>query len=641
MPNNLNKTEDFENLDVKTLGLSLKGTNANFRTFSPNASEVELLLFVDSENLEKETKKIKMQKDENGTFSCKNVDVNSFKYYKYRITNDGKTYDVCDIWHNLASADSVASQIANIDCEEATPSDWEKNYTNPFATKNQEKSYSDAIIYEMHIRDWSRAFAPDSTGKFNDITNALKSGVFANHLKDLGVTHVQILPIFDYAQTVADLNYNWGYNPYHYNVPEGRYVQNMKDGTDATKQMRSMVKAFHDAGIAVIMDVVYNHTSGTGEYSLYDRTCPKYFYRLNEDGSYSNGSDCGNEVATNHSIVKKYVIESLKHWMKNYHINGFRFDLMGCQEKSTMKEIYEELHKIDSNVMVYGEPWVGGACKVVDGCTGAVDSNLKNGVGAFDDDFRDAIKGAEFMGFKKGQVQGEEKDKEICLGLTGAIGANKRNPTGKKQLAIHYVECHDNFTLFDKLSISLQNGTDATSWKSFDSYSDEEKNLLIKQEKLSAGYLILSQGTIFLNGGQEFMRTKKGDPDSYSADTKGGITWTNEKGEHNIDDVNTIDLSFREKFSDVYKTYRSLIALRKANSETFGCNQNAKAITVQKGITKYTTDDFCVYFNATKEPFTFDSTGFTKQIDLADGKFTEKTQIDKTLDSLSFVILKK
>ena len=197
----------------------------------------------------------------------------------------------------------------------------------------------------MHIRDWSRAIVSDSTGKFLEIAESAK---IIGHLKDLGVTHVQILPMFDYAQVNSDSGYNWGYNPYHYNVPEGRYVTSgYKDGTQAVREMRQRISALHDAGIAVIMDVVYNHTNSTGENSLYDKTVPQYFYRVKADGSYSNGSGCGNEVATNHDMVRKYVIESLRHWMLDYHINGFRFDLMGLAEKETMKAVYDELYKID------------------------------------------------------------------------------------------------------------------------------------------------------------------------------------------------------------------------------------------------------------------------------------------------------
>ena len=323
-----------------------------------------------------------------GVWSYELSSIGSKKYYKYQIEVDGKILYVCDINAKVCAPDSIAAQIVDINDSSATPNGW-GDYKNPFTGS----TYNDAVIYEMHIRDWSRATVKDSTGKFKDFA----SDEVIKHLKDLGVTHVQILPMFDYAQVNADENYNWGYNPYHYNVPEGRYVDysSDKDGTAAVKQLREMIQKLHDNGISVIMDVVYNHTSGTTTGSLYDSTVPGYFYRLNADGSYINGSGCGNEVATNHAMVKKYVIDSLKHWMQDYHINGFRFDLMGCLESETMKEIYDELYKIDPKVMVYGEPWTGGTSGVEKGASAAVSGSSDNGVGAFDDDFRDAIKGAE------------------------------------------------------------------------------------------------------------------------------------------------------------------------------------------------------------------------------------------------------
>lgn len=309
-------------------------------------------------------------------------------------------------------------------------------------------------------------------------------------------------------------------------------------------------------------------------------------------------------------MVKKFVIDSLKHWMEDYHINGFRFDLMGIHEKTTMAEIYEELSAIDKNVMVYGEPWTGGTSAVKAGCTGAVDSG-SYGVGAFDDDFRDAIKGAEFGGFNVGQVQSANADSGIVNGLIGKSGKNKRNPTEYTGLALHYAECHDNFTLYDKLVYSLNfektqsndsTGNVAKSWPA--SVSEGQIDLIKKQNKLAAAYIFLSQGTPFINGGQEFMRTKKGDPDSYAADIKGGVFW----GE--IDEVNAIDLSFKEKYADVFATYKGLIALRKDYSAFRNAN-TAEAETLSAGVTLYnvTADDgnFTVVFNATDKTASFNA----------------------------------
>ena len=370
--------------------------------------------------------------------------------------------------------------------------------------------------------------------------------------------------------------------------------------------MRKMIQKLHENGIAVIMDVVYNHTNGTAAGSLYDSTVPGYFYRQDSNGSYSNGSGCGNEVAKERTMVKKYVIDSLKHWMNDYHINGFRFDLMGCLSSSTLKDIYDTLYKIDPKVMVYGEPWTGGDSQVKSGATSAVASG-SSGVGAFDDDFRDAIKGAEFGGFNVGQVQGANSDSGITAGLVGGSGKNSRNTTGIPGLALHYAECHDNFTLYDKLVYSLdpaktqaadKDGKIATAWPA--SVSGEQLALIKKQNKLAAAYVLLSQGTPFINGGQEFLRTKKGNPDSYAADTKGGVFWKN------IDEVNAIDLGFKTTYSDVYNTYKGLIALRKS-SAAFTDGSESTAEKLAAGVTLYRaksgSEEFDVYFNASDDEF--------------------------------------
>ena len=609
------------------LGVKISGNSATFKVWAPSASKVSILFYDSVSDIgtykaltvaakanggtdEVELKGSPSDSQEmtvdtaTGVWSYELSSIGSKKYYKYQIEVDGKTLYVCDINAKVCAPDSIAAQIVDINDSSATPNGW-GDYENPFTGS----TYNDAVIYEMHIRDWSRATVEDSTGKFKDFA----SDEVIAHLKDLGITHVQILPMFDYAQVNADENYNWGYNPYHYNVPEGRYVDysSDKDGTAAVKQLREMIQKLHENGISVIMDVVYNHTSGTTTGSLYDSTVPGYFYRLNADGSYINGSGCGNEVATNHAMVKKYVIDSLKHWMNDYHINGFRFDLMGCLESETMKEIYDELYKIDPKVMVYGEPWTGGTSGVVEGASAAVSGSSDNGVGAFDDDFRDAIKGAEFGGFNIGQIQSANSDSGIVKGLIGESGKNKRNTTEHTGLALHYAECHDNFTLYDKLVYSLNvektqandsTGDVAKSWPA--SVSEEQIDLIKKQNKLAAAYIFLSQGTPFINGGQEFMRTKKGDPDSYAADLKGGVFW----GE--IDEVNAIDLSFKTKYADVYNTYRGLIALR-TDYSAFRNPMKAEAETLSKGVTLYnvTADDgnFTVVFNASDKTASFDA----------------------------------
>lgn len=619
--------------DGDDLGLTISGSQATFKAWIPVAEKVELLLFKEAGDFKTSDASHEMDRDSvnKGVWSYTLDNTAGYKYYQYKITRGGETVVVCDIWGKAASPDSVASQIVDISTDSscAPEGGWETGYTNPFGTNGTEvKEYSDAIIYEMHIRDWSRAFVADSTGKFIDLANSTE---FVNHLKDLGITHVQLVPVFDYAQTNDDESYNWGYNPYHYNVPEGRYVKDMKDGSDSVKQFRTFIKKLHEAGIAVNMDVVYNHTSGTGDWSLYDKTVPQYFYRMDSSGNYSNGSGCGNEVATNHKMVEKYVIDSLKHWMNDYHINGFRFDLMGLHETSFMKEVYEELSAIDKNVMVYGEPWTGGTAAVVNGvskstiddCAG---DDVENWVACFNDDFRNAIKGAEYGGFQQGHVQGKFNDKEIEKGLKGSLKEDGgfTNVLGR---SLNYVECHDNYTLFDKLAISNLNKT-SYDGDLFTAIGDKGLEEVKKQDMLSAAFVFLAQGTPFINGGQEFLRTKKGDENSYESP----------------DTINQIDIGFKETYRDVYNTYKGLIALRKANPDAFGANEAAEAETPRPGVTKYTTGDFRVFFNATTSDYPIqeaDKTGYTKAVDVSSGDVKESGNIPSSVPAQGFVILKK
>lgn len=623
--------------------------NGVFTTWAPLASSAKVLLFTDSSAVEKKTsaKEIEMTKQVDGTWKTDDVsaDVGTNKYYKYKFVQPESTYETCDIWGKVASKNSEASQIIDINDSSLVV---ESNYVNPFGKNGTEtKNYTEAIIYEMHIRDWSRAYVKDSTGTFEDITSSLGengAGEFALHLKDLGITHVQILPMFEYAPADNnDKDYNWGYNPYNWNTPESRYVKSMTDGTDAVLSMRKMIKAFHDAEIAVNLDVVYNHTNGTGAGSIYDMTVPKYFYRLSADGGYANGSGCGNETATENVLVRKFVIDSLKHWMNDYHINGFRFDLMGLHETETMAEIYDALYEIDRNVLVYGEPWQSGGSPgqnlvtkaKIDECVSSVHKN-DNGVACFNDTFRNAIKGSEYPNFSSGHVSYGFDDKSINEGLLGNAFTEK---IGR---SINYVECHDNNTLFDKLAGVALGGKSYMSGDLFTKLENSKNTSLgvVKnQDILSAAYMFLAQGMPFINGGQEFLRTKQGDENSYKSK----------------DAINQIDITMKETYSDVYNYYKGLIALRKS-SDAF---LNAKSCTAETvkgsdgktltGITKYicegeSGDKFAVFFNATKDITAASSPFAGKRINVSSGKIEEGSAVENgqsfTLIGNSFVVIK-
>ncbi|MBP3772845.1 MAG: hypothetical protein J6I53_09180 [Treponema sp.] len=632
--------------DKDDLGLTFNADGkVTFKTWTPVASSVTLLLFASSSDLETPSKEIPMTID-SGTGLCSvTTDVTGFKYYKYRITNNGTTNDVCDIYAKAASADSVASQIVDINSDtDAIPTGYtndtaygtKNSYYNPFGNSGSEtKKYMDAVIYEMHIRDWSRLEVTDSTGKFLDIANGTK---VINHIKNLGVTHVQILPMFDYAQKNDDDEYNWGYNPYHYNVPEGRYVKDMTDGTDAVKQMRSMIAAFHDAGIAVNMDVVYNHTSGTGLGSLYDMTIPYYYYRLDSAGNYSNGSGCGNETDSSAPMFRKYMIDSLKHWMLDYHINGFRFDLMGLHEADAMKEIYKALSEIDPNVMVYGEPWTGGTSPVVDGAgkaninSCADETYSSNGVACFNDDFRNAIKGAEYPAFSSGECSAYSKSTSNVI-IKGLLNKCFSATLGR---SINYCECHDNLTLSDKLALVMNGETSATSGNWVGTSSDKsdiinygKQNELKKRDMLAASFMFLTPGTPFINGGQEFLRSKNGDENSYISS----------------DDINEIKQDYIDEYADVTLYYKGLIALRKAYPDAFCYNISPEATRIADGLIKLDLGDFIVFFNSNNATTSigedYQVEGYTVEISTGEVVIAGSTTTAPSVESLSALIIKK
>lgn len=623
------------------LGLTLNENKATFKTWAPIAKNVTLLLFKNAQQLETpdSTETMTMNPD-SGIWSVSNVDITDYNYYKFRINNNGVENDVCDIYAKAASADSVAAQIVNINSDtRAIPSEsvsygTKETYKNPFGNNDSEtKKYTDAVIYEMHIRDWSRLEVADSTGKFLDIADGSK---VIKHIKQLGVTHVQILPMFDYAQKNTDEDYNWGYNPYHYNVPEGRYVKDMKDGSDAVVQMRKMINAFHEAGIAVNMDVVYNHTSGTGKGSLYDMTIPYYYYRLNEDGTYSNGSGCGNETDSSAPMFRQYMIESLKHWMLDYHINGFRFDLMGLHETETMKAIYTALSEIDKNVMVYGEPWTGGASPVKNGAGKAIinecadNTYSTNGVACFNDDFRNAIKGSEYPAFSKGEVSGYSKGTSDTV-IKGLLHKNFNAVLGR---SINYVECHDNLTLADKLALVMNGKTSASEGNWVGTSANQSAiiqtgklSTLKKQDELAASMMFLAPGTAFINGGQEFMRSKDGDENSYISS----------------DEINEIRQEYIDDYTDVTNYYKGLISLRKQYPECFGGNTSPKAERLVEGLIKYTAGDFVVLFNSSANDLNISNYQIIGNIvDISTGEIiiSETSELQKTVSGISTLIIK-
>ncbi|MDE6299710.1 MAG: type I pullulanase, partial [Muribaculaceae bacterium] len=417
-------------------------------------------------------------------------------------------------------------------------------------------NFSDVVIYEMHHRDMS--MHPSSgianKGKFLALTeegtttpSGQKTGI--DHLKELGVTHVHILPSYDF-NSVDEMNlqnntYNWGYDPLNYNSPEGSYSTNPSDPSVRVKEMKEMIKALHDAGIGVIMDVVYNHTAQNDD-SNFELTAPGYYHRHWDDGRYSDASGCGNETASDLQQMRDFIINSTKYWADEYHIDGFRFDLMAIHDTQTMNEVAEELKKINPSIFVYGEGWTAGDSPLAVERR-ALKENVSSmqDIAVFSDDLRDAVKGhytnAADRGFATGKPGQEET---VKIGIVAATnhpqvnyskGNNSKFPYAESpEMIVNYVSCHDDLTLTDKLHKSME--------------GEPEENKLAAA-KLAQTIVFTSQGTPFMFAGEEVFRDKKGVHNSYKSP----------------DSINAIDWENKAKYRDQFDYYKNLIALRKAH----------------------------------------------------------------------------
>lgn len=529
-----------------------------FRVWSPEAKSLELLLYRDG-NTESLIERDLLHKKSNGLWEVvKKGDLNGV-YYKYHIVGEDFEHDFVDPYGKALGVNGYRAMV--IDLKETNPKGWENE------KKPSLENPVDSILYEMHVRDFSidesSGVSLENRGKFLGIVeeNTKVPGTEVkttlDHLKELGITHIHLLPSFDFGtvdeERLDEEQYNWGYDPVNYNVPEGSYSKNPYKGEVRIKEFKEMVLKLHRAGIRVVMDVVYNHTY-SGENSNLNLSYPGYYHRQDDFGNFSNGSGCGNELASERLMVRKYMIDSLKYWAREYHIDGFRFDLMALHDIETLKEIREELDKINPSILIYGEGWNGGDSPLPreDACfkcnIGKFD---KLQIAAFSDDMRDGIKGhvahLKEGGFVNG---GEDFEESIKFGIVAStyhegVDYNKVNYSdypwaNEPYQTINYCSAHDNNTLHDKLKIVCENA------------SEEE---IIEMNKLSAAIFLTSQGIPFIHSGEEFLRTK-----------------INEKGEfiensYNSNDfVNKIDWTRKVQYMDLFKYYKGLIELRKEYS---------------------------------------------------------------------------
>ena len=524
------------------LGAVCNGEDSTtFKLWSPSASNVKLNIFTKGSDDEAGAAKVAtytMKKEDNGIWTTNLSGIWSDYYYTYSVTDakTGKTVETADPYAKAAGVNGDRSMV--VDLSKTNPDGWEQD-NNFKRVENQ----SDASVWEVHVKDFTydsnSGVSEKNRGKYLGFTesnttlnNEGKIPTGMNYLKDLGVNYVQITPFFDYGsvdETGPDTQFNWGYDPKNYNVPEGSYSSNPYDGNVRIKEAKEMIKSIHDNGMGVIMDVVYNHTQSTD--SVFQKTVPDYYYRMNADGSLSNGSGCGNDTASEHAMYRKYMVDSVVYWAKEYHVDGFRFDLMGLHDVETMNLIRTELDKIDPNIIMYGEGWTM-TSTFGEGTIASTQANaslLSDRVGFFNDQIRDAIKGSVFQATGKGYIQGKSSNaKAIYYGmLANTQGGNwKANQPD--------ASCHDNATLYDRLVYSM--GGDFT--ERYDEY--------IKMNKLSAAIMYASQGTTFMLAGEEFARTKQGDENSYSSSV----------------DINKLDWSRTVEYGDLVSYYKGMLEFR-------------------------------------------------------------------------------
>lgn len=541
------------------LGATYTSESTTFKVWAPTATEVKVNLFATGSDEEKGAEDLGSYDlifdETNGVWSTsvdgdlKNV------YYTYSITAKNVTgtktsvKETQDIYSVATGVNGKRSMIC--DLKDTDPDGWDQDkHVVP------DKS-TDSSVWEIHIKDFSynenSGVSDANRGKYLGFTETGttlngegKTSTCIDYLKELGITTVQINPFYDFGsidETGSDTQFNWGYDPVNYNVPEGSYSTNPYDGNVRIKECKQMIKALHDAGISVVMDVVYNHTYSYD--SCFEATVPNYYYRMTATGEYSNGSGCGNETATERLMFRNFVIQSCLYWVNEYHVDGFRYDLMGIMDVETMNMIRDELDKINPKLTMWGEGWTGGTCTYPDTtCTGekllggtqANAKSLSERVAFFNDGIRDGIKGSVFHSDEIGWVQGDPTSyNNVYLGIT-ASGSSSWSAQSPQQ-CVTYSSCHDNLTLWDKLCIS--NGL--TKY-----YRGRNDNLLA-QNRLSAGLVTMSQGITFYLAGEEMCRSKDGDENSYSSPAT----------------ENMIDWSLVESNADMISYYKGLLEIRK------------------------------------------------------------------------------
>ena len=540
---------DYPVYEAYDLGLTYTSEGSTFKVYSPAVSRMNLYIYADG-HTDSQLEKHAMTLAEKGVWEITLPGDYQGKYYNFQVRVGGRTLKrVPDPYAKAVGLNGERAMI--LDLQTTDPKGWEKDERPPL------QGFNDIVIYEVHVRDLSahpesgiknkrKFLGLGETGTKNK--EGLATGL--DHLKELGVTHVHLLPSFDFMKRSVDEanpteKYNWGYDPQNYNVPDGSYATDPYDGAVRVREFKEMVQALHANGIRVIMDVVYNHT-GMTQQSIFNQIAPGYYYRFWEDGKFADASACGNETASERPMVRKFIWESMLHWCREYHIDGFRIDLMGIHDIATINTTTWVLQKeIDKSIFVYGEGWMGG-----DSPLPYEDRALKvhapklEEAAVFSDDIRDALKGGVFNAEEKGFVSGGHGlESTIRLGVVGgtqhsqidygAVNYSKAPFANRPTQCINYASCHDNHTLYDRLVNSTEGN----------------EKIIGKMHRLANAIVLTSQGVPFLHAGSEIMRSKDGVENSYRSPEK----------------INQIDWSTKQKHLAHFNYYKGLIALRKAH----------------------------------------------------------------------------
>ncbi|MBO5487689.1 MAG: type I pullulanase, partial [Eubacterium sp.] len=612
--NRITYSKDFDNefsYDGKDLGAACSKEKTVFKLWSPLADKVTLYLYPDgngdTEEKKENRKSVEMEPEEKGVWRKEISGDLHGTYYTYEIVRGNEVIETADPYAVSCGCNGMRSMVT----------DLRRTDPDGFALDTPPALGTEQIIYELHVKDFSHD--PDSgvpeefRGKYKAFTVTGINGDYptcVDYLKDLGVTHVHLLPFYDFAaldESGADDQFNWGYDPLNYNVPEGSFATDPYEGSVRVRECKEMIQSLHKAGIRVVMDVVYNHTYS--EDSWLERTVPGYYCRRWQDGTLSDGSACGSDMAVGRAMVDNYIADSVMYWAKEYHIDGFRFDLMGLLTTELMNRIRKEMDETfgKGQILLYGEPWRAAESPMEEGTHAALKDNIEyldENVAVFSDDIRDVVKGHVFYAKEPGFVNGAKGLEQKVLFAASAFrkGGSCIVPKSSSQI-VSYVSAHDNFTLWDKLVLTMHDVENAEAVLGDETVFAKKHEDILAANKLAALMYFTCQGHIFFQAGEEFGRTKLGDENSYRSDPK----------------INMLRWKQTVEFEELVSYYKGLIRLRKKLPGLYDKSSSAyvrvcKEKVHKDGVVSFTVDnstedknqcspwkELYIAFNASKE----------------------------------------